>query len=213
MKINKVAVLAVAGLALFGSDLWAWPWGKKDGKIKDSITVISREAGSGTRGAFVELFGVEAKNAQGKKVDMTVDSADITNSTEVVITSVSGNPSSIGYISLGSLNSTVKALEIDGAVASVANIKNGLELSNAWKSSVDTFSKASPLTNQDCRTIKEFSNSLGSSDIGGQIRNCEAYSEILKQSICNLKKSTDNSVKIINTLSLFLAAFVIIFFI
>ena len=125
MKINKVAVLAVAGLALFGSDLWAWPWGKKDGKIKDSITVISREAGSGTRGAFVELFGVEAKNAQGKKVDMTVDSADITNSTEVVITSVSGNPSSIGYISLGSLNSTVKALEIDGAVASVANIKNG----------------------------------------------------------------------------------------
>lgn len=125
MKINKVAVLAVAGLALFGLDLWAWPWGKKDGKIKDSITVISREAGSGTRGAFVELFGVEAKNAQGKKVDMTVDSADITNSTEVVITSVSGNPSSIGYISLGSLNSSVKALEIDGAVASVANIKNG----------------------------------------------------------------------------------------
>lgn len=95
----------------------------------------------------------------------------------------------------------------------LSNIKNGLELSNAWKSSVDMFSKASPLTNQDCRTIKGFSNSLGSSDIGGQIRNCEAYSEILKQSICNLKKSTDKAVKIINTLSLFLAAFVIIFFI
>lgn len=123
MKINKVAVCAVAGLALLAGNSWAW--GKKNAKMKDAITVISREAGSGTRGAFIELFGVEAKNAQGKKVDMTTDSADITNSTEVVITSVSGNSASIGYISLGSLNDSVKALEIDGAKASVANIKNG----------------------------------------------------------------------------------------
>lgn len=123
MKINKVAVCAVAGLALLAGNSWAW--GKKNAKMKDAITVISREAGSGTRGAFIELFGVEAKNAQGKKVDMTTDSADITNSTEVVITSVSGNTASIGYISLGSLNDSVKALEIDGAKASVANIKNG----------------------------------------------------------------------------------------
>lgn len=123
MKINKVAVCAVAGLALLVGNSWAW--GKKNAKMKDAITVISREAGSGTRGAFIELFGVEAKNAQGKKVDMTTDSADITNSTEVVITSVSGNTASIGYISLGSLNDSVKALEIDGAKASVANIKNG----------------------------------------------------------------------------------------
>lgn len=123
MKINKVAVCAVAGLALLAGNSWAW--GKKNAKMKDAITVISREAGSGTRGAFIELFGVEAKNAQGKKVDMTTDSADITNSTEVVITSVAGNTASIGYISLGSLNDSVKALEIDGAKASVANIKNG----------------------------------------------------------------------------------------
>ncbi len=123
MKINKVAVCAVAGLALLAGNSWAW--GKKNAKMKDAITVISREAGSGTRGAFIELFGVEAKNAQGKKVDMTTDSADITNSTEVVITSVSGNTASIGYISLGSLNDSVKALEIDGTKASVANIKNG----------------------------------------------------------------------------------------
>jgi phosphate transport system substrate-binding protein len=98
---------------------------KNSNNIKDEITVISRESGSGTRGAFIELFGVEVKNSAGKKVDMTVDSADITNSTEVVITSVVGNKSSIGYISLGSLNHTIKALKIDGANATVANIKNG----------------------------------------------------------------------------------------
>lgn len=100
--------------------------GAKDGTgMKDEITVISRESGSGTRGAFIELFGVEIKNAQGKKVDMTTETADITNSTEVVLTSVAGNASAIGYVSLGSLNSTVKAVKIDGADATVANIKNG----------------------------------------------------------------------------------------
>jgi phosphate transport system substrate-binding protein len=100
--------------------------GSKDtGGMRNDITVISRESGSGTRGAFIELFGVEVKNAAGKKVDMTVDTADITNSTEVVLTSVAGNGSAIGYISLGSLNSTVKALKIDGAAATVANIRNG----------------------------------------------------------------------------------------
>lgn len=124
MKINGIAcgLFAVAVVSLCSCTS-----GKKDGKekIKDEITVISREAGSGTRGAFVELFGVEVKNAQGKKVDMTTDLADITNSTEVVISSVSGNPAAIGYISLGSLNDSVKALEINGAKASIENIKNG----------------------------------------------------------------------------------------
>ncbi|WP_353936957.1 substrate-binding domain-containing protein, partial [uncultured Treponema sp.] len=122
MKMTRLVACAVIG-ALCVSSVSAW--GKKKSGIKDAITVISREAGSGTRGAFIELFGVEVKNAQGKKVDMTVDTADITNSTEVVITSVEGNGSSIGYISLGSLNNSVKALKIDGAVASVDNIKNG----------------------------------------------------------------------------------------
>ena len=91
----------------------------------DEITVISREDGSGTRGAFIELFQIEAKNAAGKKVDNTIDSADITNSTSVMMTSVAGNPQAIGYISLGSLNTSVKALNIDGAEASVAAIKGG----------------------------------------------------------------------------------------
>lgn len=89
------------------------------------ITVISREDGSGTRGAFIELFGVEEKNAEGKKIDNTVETADITQSTGVMLTSVAGNKYAIGYISLGSLNDTVKALAIDGAAATVENIKNG----------------------------------------------------------------------------------------
>ena len=91
----------------------------------DSITVISREEGSGTRGAFIELLGVEVKDADGNKVDMTTEDAEISNSTNVAMTAVMGNPSAIGYISLGSLNDTVKALAIDGADATVENIKDG----------------------------------------------------------------------------------------
>ena len=91
----------------------------------DEINVISREDGSGTRGAFIELFGIEQKNEEGVKIDYTTDDCDITNSTSVMMTSVAGNDCAIGYISLGSMNDTVKALLIDGAAASVENIKNG----------------------------------------------------------------------------------------
>lgn len=94
-------------------------------KVKDEITVISREAGSGTRSAFIELFGVEQKDSSGKKVDYTTDTADITNSTEVVLATVAKNASAVGYVSLGSLNDSVKALKIDGVAASIANIKSG----------------------------------------------------------------------------------------
>jgi len=93
--------------------------------LADEINVISREDGSGTRGAFIELFGIEQKNEAGEKIDCTTDECDITNSTSVMMTSVSGNDCAIGYISLGSLNDTVKALAIDGAEASVENIKAG----------------------------------------------------------------------------------------
>jgi len=117
-----IALLAVGAVALFAN-------GKKDGSTEDwgkkAVTVISREEGSGTRGAFIELFKIEQKNSEGKKVDYTIDSADITNSTEVMITSVAGNKTAIGYISLGSLNKSIKALQIDGAAATVSNIKNG----------------------------------------------------------------------------------------
>lgn len=89
------------------------------------IVVVSREEGSGTRGAFVELTGVEEKNAEGKKVDNTVETAEIVNATAAVITSVEGNENSVGYISLGSLGDTVKALKIDGVEATPENITNG----------------------------------------------------------------------------------------
>ena len=89
------------------------------------INVLSREEGSGTRGAFIEIFGIEKKDSNGKKVDYTSEEAAITNSTAVMLTSVAGDPASIGYVSLGSLNNTVKALQIDGTEASVANIQNG----------------------------------------------------------------------------------------
>ena len=88
------------------------------------ITVLSREDGSGTRGAFVELFGMEEK-VNGKKVDLTTDSAEITNSTSVMMASVAGNRNAIGYISLGSLNDSVKALAIDGVKPSADAIKDG----------------------------------------------------------------------------------------
>ena len=89
------------------------------------IVVVSREDGSGTRGAFIELVGVEQKDADGKKVDYTTLDAEVVNSTSVVLQTVAGNVAAIGYISLGSLNDTVKALDIDGAAATVDNIKSG----------------------------------------------------------------------------------------
>ena len=89
-----------------------------------NISVVSREDGSGTRGAFVELFGVQ-KEQNGEKVDLTTDKAIVTNSTSVMLTTVAGDKSAIGYTSLGSLDDTVKVLKIDGTEASVANIKAG----------------------------------------------------------------------------------------
>lgn len=103
----------------------AAPSGNGASSLSGSISVVSREEGSGTRGAFIELFGIEQKDADGKKVDHTTDAAEITNSTSVMMTTVAGNTSAIGYISLGSLNNTVKALQIDGTDATVDNIKSG----------------------------------------------------------------------------------------
>ncbi len=88
------------------------------------ITVVSREDGSGTRGAFIELLGVEVKDDDGNKVDMTTTEAVTVNSTSVVMSTVAGDPYAIGYISLGSLDDSVKALDIDGVAATVENIKN-----------------------------------------------------------------------------------------
>lgn len=124
MKKTIYAVLSAITLAVLGGTLFAAP--KKNKNFgKKTVVLISREEGSGTRGAFVELFGIEMKNAEGKKVDFTSEEADITNSTEVMLTSIAGNKYAIGYVSLGSLNKTVKALKIEGVSPSVSSIKNG----------------------------------------------------------------------------------------
>ena len=75
----------------------------KGGDFSGLISPISREEGSGTRGAFIELFGIETKDTDGNKIDNTTDTAEITNSTSVMMTTVAGNEYAIGYVSLGSL--------------------------------------------------------------------------------------------------------------
>jgi len=115
MKKNIRLVLALIMLTIFFT-------GCAGGGSND-IVVVSREDGSGTRGAFIELFGIEEKDANGNKVDHTTDEATVVNSTSIVMTTVAGNTNSIGYISLGSLNDTVKAVKVDGAEPTVENIK------------------------------------------------------------------------------------------
>ena len=121
MKINLQKMIIGAILITSTMSVFAAP----KFNSKKSISVMSREDGSGTRGAFIELFGIEKKDANGKKIDYTTDEAAITNSTAVMLTSVAGDRYAIGYVSLGSLNDSVKAVKIDGADATVANINNG----------------------------------------------------------------------------------------
>lgn len=115
--LGAVLLMAAgAGSCCFAAGKW---------NKRSQINVISREDGSGTRGAFIEIFGIEKKNDEGKKIDYTTEEAAITNSTAVMLSSVAGDKYAIGYVSLGSLNNSVKALQIDGAEASVENINNG----------------------------------------------------------------------------------------
>lgn len=124
MKLHKLAYVGLAAAVALGA-LGCGSDKKEAGKADGGkIVVVSREDGSGTRGAFIELFGIE-QSKDGKKVDMTTESASITNSTAVMMTTVAGNKDAIGYISLGSLNDTVKGLKIDGAEATAANVKSG----------------------------------------------------------------------------------------
>ena len=113
----KKKVLAIVTAALIGTTAFAATASAASG----TIDVISREDGSGTRGAFIELFGIEEKQGD-EKVDMTTEDASITNSTSVMMTTVAGDENAIGYISLGSLNDTVKAVKIDGAEASAEGV-------------------------------------------------------------------------------------------
>lgn len=124
MKKHKMlSLLAVSGL--MGIGILARCSNDSSSSSKGTINIVSREEGSGTRGAFIELFGIESKNKKGEKVDHTSDAATVTNSTSVMLTTVSKDPSAIGYSSLGSLNSSVKVLKIDGKNATVKDIKSG----------------------------------------------------------------------------------------
>ena len=129
MKKSRILSLILALAMVLSASVILSACGDKksgdDGEKNDKISVISREEGSGTRGAFIELVGIEEKNDQGEKIDNTVDTAVITNSTSVAMTSVSEDKASIGYISLASLNDTVKALKIDGVEPTVKNIQKG----------------------------------------------------------------------------------------
>lgn len=120
-KILTLTLAAVAATSL----MTGCGNGGSSKKAEDNITAVSREDGSGTRGAFIELFGIEEKDEDGNKVDKTTSSVQITNSTSVMMTTVAENKAAIGYISLGSLNDTVKAVKIDGAEASVETVKDG----------------------------------------------------------------------------------------
>ena len=137
MKMKKfIAVLATVGMVAAlaagcgsGGDVSADKGTKTESASSDwdssnDITIVSREDGSGTRGAFVELFGIQ-QEVDGEKVDMTTVDAQVTNNTSVMLTTVAGDEYAIGYVSLGSLDESVKALKIDGAEATEENIENG----------------------------------------------------------------------------------------
>ena len=127
--VKKNALIATVALMVIAACLTLVGCGSNDSKGSSSndssINVTSREDGSGTRGAFIELFGIEEKDSSGAKVDKTTTSAAITNSTAVMMTTVANDKDAIGYISLGSVNDTVKAVKIDGAEASADAVKNG----------------------------------------------------------------------------------------
>ena len=130
MKLKKllaagmIAVLAMGALtACGGNDEPAEEeGGDTAAAMTGDISVLTREDGSGTRGAFIELFGIEGEDG----TDNTIAEAEVTNSTSVMMQTVSGNKQAIGYVSLGSLDeSLVKALKVDGVEATAENVKSG----------------------------------------------------------------------------------------
>lgn len=123
--MKKIISLTLSGI-IAASLLTGCGVDKQEGfDTSSEIVVVTREEGSGTRGAFVELTGMEEKGTDGTKVDRTSKEAITQMKTDTVLTSISGNKDSIGYVSTGSLNDTVKALNIDGVAPTTENIKNG----------------------------------------------------------------------------------------
>lgn len=117
--MKKLITMALAAMTTVSMGMTAMAAAEGD------IVICSREDGSGTRGAFIELLGIEVKDEDGNKIDQTTEAAKITNSTAVMMSTVEGDVNAIGYISLGSLNDTVTALKIDGAEATAEQIESG----------------------------------------------------------------------------------------
>lgn len=121
MKMRSLAAILLALTMVLGLSLSALAFDDAQ-----TISVVSREEGSGTRGAFIELTKVEQKNEAGEKIDHTYDEAIIANNTATVMTTVAGNEYAIGYASLASVegDETVKALKVGGVEATTENIVN-----------------------------------------------------------------------------------------
>ncbi len=128
MKTKKILATAAAGLIAMASLAGCGSTGSSSSAsgfdTKSNISVITREDGSGTRSAFIELTGVQEEK-DGTKTDNTLSSAIVQSSTQAVLTGVAGDPTAIGYISLGSLNDTVKAAKIDGVEPTSETVKDG----------------------------------------------------------------------------------------
>lgn len=128
MKTKKILATAAAGLIVMASLAGCGSTGSSSSTggfdTKSNISVITREDGSGTRSAFIELTGVQEEK-DGTKTDNTLSSAIVQSSTQAVLTGVAGDPTAIGYISLGSLNDTVKAAKIDGVEPTSETVKDG----------------------------------------------------------------------------------------
>lgn len=121
--ICSVMVIALVAISLVGcgSSNNSSSDSSNGNKVTGDITVVSREDGSGTRGAFTELLGI----VDDKENDATTESAEITNSTSVMMTTVQGNDNAIGYVSLGSLSDSVKEVTVDGIEGTAENVKSG----------------------------------------------------------------------------------------
>lgn len=124
-KLKKILAICLA-MVLIGSAFTACGSDEEGGEAaggeseSKAISVLTREEGSGTRGAFIELFGIEQDDE-----DKTISSAEVTNSTSVMMQTVAEDVNSIGYISLGSLDESVTAVKIDGVEATAENVANG----------------------------------------------------------------------------------------
>lgn len=128
MKTKKILATAAAGLIVMASLAGCGSTGSSSSTggfdTKSNISVITREDGSGTRSAFIELTGVQEEK-DGTKTDNTLSTAIVQSSTQAVLTGVAGDSTAIGYISLGSLNDTVKAAKIDGVEPTSETVKDG----------------------------------------------------------------------------------------